>query len=238
MDVVYEHEGATWLRTTKFGDQKDRVMVRSSGLPTYFLPDVAYHMTKWTRGFERVINVQGSDHHGTVDRVRAGVQALGLPKGYPEYVLHQMVRVVREGREVKFSKRIGGNTTLRELYDEVGTDVTRYFFQMRKPDAQMVFDLDAALDYSEKNPLYKIQYAHARMHSIFAKAQLIPEDAWYHAGNPSRNPELAVLVKNPKVRSARLILARSLQIVLQNGLTILGINAPKRMRQDIDNHDI
>lgn len=290
-NVVYEYEGATWLRTTEFGDQKDRVMVRSNGLPTYFLPDVAYHMHKWTRGFERVINVQGSDHHGTVDRVRAGLQALGLPKGYPEYVLHQMVRVVREGREVKFSKRIGGNTTLRELYDEVGTDVTRYFFQMRKPDAQMVFDLDAALDYSEKNPLYKIQYAHARMHSIFAKAGLIPEEvqpgsadlslltedherrlmnelrdfpdaivraaencaphiiceylehtagvanSWYHAGNPSRNPGLAVLVENHEIRNARLILARSLQIVLRNGLTILGISAPRQMRQDIDNTD-
>ncbi len=282
---VYEHEGAIWLKSTAFGDQKDRVMIRKNGLPTYFLPDVAYHMHKWTRGYERVINVQGSDHHGTVDRVRSGLQALGLPKGYPEYVLHQMVRVVRDGSEVKFSKRAGTSTTLRELYTEVGTDVTRYFFQMRKPDAQMVFDLDAALDYSDKNPMYKIQYAHARMHSIFAKAQVIPEEiesgsadlalltedyerqlinqlrdfpnvlsraaekcaphimceyleqtagaanTWYHAGNPSRNPSLAVLIDDPKIRGARLILARSLQIVLQNGLTILGITAPERMMQ-------
>ena len=282
---VYEHEGAIWLKSTAFGDQKDRVMIRKNGLPTYFLPDVAYHMHKWTRGYERVINVQGSDHHGTVDRVRSGLQALGLPKGYPEYVLHQMVRVVRDGSEVKFSKRAGTSTTLRELYTEVGTDVTRYFFQMRKPDAQMVFDLDAALDYSDKNPMYKIQYAHARMHSIFAKAQVIPEEiesgsadltlltedyerqlinqlrdfpnvlsraaekcaphimceyleqtagaanTWYHAGNPSRNPSLAVLIDDPKIRGARLILARSLQIVLQNGLTILGITAPEKMMQ-------
>ena len=283
---VYVHEGATWLKTTAFGDQKDRVMVRKNGLPTYFLPDVAYHMHKWTRGYERVINVQGSDHHGTVDRVRSGLQALGLPKGYPEYVLHQMVRVVRDGSEVKFSKRAGTSITLRELYTEVGTDVTRYFFQMRKPDAQMVFDLDAALDYSDKNPMYKIQYAHARMHSIFAKAQVMPEEiesgsadlslltedyerqlinqlrdfpsvltraaencaphivceyleqtastanTWYHAGNPSRNPSLAVLVDDSKIRGARLVLARSLQIVLQNGLAILGITAPKRMMQE------
>ena len=283
---VYVHEGATWLKTTAFGDQKDRVMVRKNGLPTYFLPDVAYHMHKWTRGYERVINVQGSDHHGTVDRVRSGLQALGLPKGYPEYVLHQMVRVVRDGSEVKFSKRAGTSITLRELYTEVGTDVTRYFFQMRKPDAQMVFDLDAALDYSDKNPMYKIQYAHARMHSIFAKAQVMPEEiesgsadlsvltedyerqlinqlrdfpsvltraaencaphivceyleqtastanTWYHAGNPSRNPSLAVLVADSKIRGARLVLARSLQIVLQNGLAILGITAPKRMMQE------
>ena len=283
---VYVHEGATWLKTTAFGDQKDRVMVRKNGLPTYFLPDVAYHMHKWTRGYERVINVQGSDHHGTVDRVRSGLQALGLPKGYPEYVLHQMVRVVRDGSEVKLSKRAGTSITLRELYTEVGTDVTRYFFQMRKPDAQMVFDLDAALDYSDKNPMYKIQYAHARMHSIFAKAQVMPEEiesgsadlslltedyerqlinqlrdfpsvltraaencaphivceyleqtastanTWYHAGNPSRNPSLAVLVDDSKIRGARLVLARSLQIVLQNGLAILGITAPKRMMQE------
>ena len=283
---VYVHEGATWLKTTAFGDQKDRVMVRKNGLPTYFLPDVAYHMHKWTRGYERVINGQGSDHHGTVDRVRSGLQALGLPKGYPEYVLHQMVRVVRDGSEVKFSKRAGTSITLRELYTEVGTDVTRYFFQMRKPDAQMVFDLDAALDYSDKNPMYKIQYAHARMHSIFAKAQVMPEEiesgsadlslltedyerqlinqlrdfpsvltraaenraphivceyleqtastanTWYHAGNPSRNPSLAVLVDDSKIRGARLVLARSLQIVLQNGLAILGITAPKRMMQE------
>ena len=283
---VYVHEGATWLKTTAFSDQKDRVMVRKNGLPTYFLPDVAYHMHKWTRGYERVINVQGSDHHGTVDRVRSGLQALGLPKGYPEYVLHQMVRVVRDGSEVKFSKRAGTSITLRELYTEVSTDVTRYFFQMRKPDAQMVFDLDAALDYSDKNPMYKIQYAHARMHSIFAKAQVMPEEiesgsadlslltedyerqlinqlrdfpsvltraaencaphivceyleqtastanSWYHAGNPSRNPSLAVLVDDSKIRGARLVLARSLQIVLQNGLGILGITAPKRMTQE------
>ena len=283
---VYVHEGATWLKTTAFADQKDRVMVRKNGLPTYFLPDVAYHMHKWTRGYERVINVQGSDHHGTVDRVRSGLQALGLPKGYPEYVLHQMVRVVRDGSEVKLSKRAGTSITLRELYTEVGTDVTRYFFQMRKPDAQMVFDLDAALDYSDKNPMYKIQYAHARMHSIFAKAQVMPEEiksgsanlslltedyerqlinqlrdfpnvlaraaencaphivceyleqtagtanTWYHAGNPSRNPSLAVLVDDSKIRGARLVLARSLQIVLQNGLAILGITAPKRMMQE------
>lgn len=284
---VYEREGATWLETTKFGDQKDRVMVRKNGLPTYFLPDVAYHMHKWARGFQRVINVQGSDHHGTVERVRGGLQALGLPAGYPEYVLHQMVRVVREGKEVKFSKRAGENTTLRELYRDVGVDVTRYFFQMRKPDAQMIFDLGAALDHSDKNPVYKIQYAHARMSSIFAKAQIVPEkieagsadlstltedherqlinqlgsfpdvleraaensaphivcdyleqtagaaNAWYHAGNPSRNPDLAVLVDDLTLRSARLILARALQVVLRNGLTVLGIAAPTRMSQAI-----
>ncbi len=285
--LVYEHEGATWLKTTEFGDQKDRVMVRSNGAPTYFLPDVAYHMHKWQRGFHRVINVQGSDHHGTVDRVRGGTRALGLPEGFPEYVLHQMVRVTRDGQDVKLGKRAGSALSLRELYDEVGVDVTRYFFQMRKPDAQLLFDVDEALDQSDKNPVYKIQYAHARMCSIFAKAGIEAEsievgaadlsvlghelerelvknlgeftetiersarqtsphvlceyleqtagstNGWYHAGNPSRNPELAVLVADPEIRQARLVLARAVQIVLRNGLAVLGISAPPRMDRAI-----
>jgi arginyl-tRNA synthetase len=170
--LVFEEGGAVWLRTTKYGDDKDRVMVKSTGQPTYFLPDVAYHLTKWERGFHRAVNVQGSDHHGTIARVRAGLQALGIPAGYPEYVLHQMVRVVRGGREVRFSKRAGDYVTFRELYAEVGVDVARYFFLMRRAEAQLVFDLDLALDQSEKNPVYKVQYAHARMHAIFRRAGL------------------------------------------------------------------
>jgi arginyl-tRNA synthetase len=173
--LVYEEGGALWLRTTHFGDDKDRVMVKSSGHPTYFLPDVAYHLTKWERGFQRVINVQGADHHGTVARVRAGLQALGLPEGYPEYVLHQMVLAMRGGREVKFSKRAGDSVSLRELFDEVGVDVARYFFLMRRAEAQLTFDIDLALDHSEKNPVYKVQYAHARMAAIFRRAGV--EDA-------------------------------------------------------------
>lgn len=171
---VYEKDGAVWLRTTEFGDDKDRVMVKSSGFPTYFLPDVAYHVDKWERGFRRAINVQGSDHHGTVSRVRAGLRALGLPAGYPEYVLHQMVLVMRGGQEVKFSKRAGDYVTMRELYDEVGVDVARYFFLMRRAEAQLTFDLDLALDQSDKNPVYKIQYAHARLSSIFRRAEVDP----------------------------------------------------------------
>jgi len=168
--LVYEKDGALWLETTRFGDDKDRVMVKSSGHPTYFLPDVAYHMAKWERGFHRAINVQGADHHGTTARVRAGLQALGLPAGYPEYVLHQMVLVIRAGVEVKFSKRSGDYVSLRELYDEVGVDVTRYFFLMRRAEAQLTFDLDLAREQSDKNPVYKVQYAHARMSSIFRRA--------------------------------------------------------------------
>jgi arginyl-tRNA synthetase len=167
---VYEKDGAVWMRTTEFGDDKDRVMVKSTGHPTYFLPDVAYHLGKWERGFHRVVNVQGSDHHGTVARVRAGLRALGLPEGYPEYVLHQMVLAVRGGQEVKFSKRAGSYVTLRELYEEVGVDVTRYFFLMRRAEAQLTFDIDLALEQSDKNPVYKVQYAHARMSSIFRRA--------------------------------------------------------------------
>ncbi len=161
--LTYRKDGACWLRTTRFGDQKDRVMVKSDGSPTYFLPDVAYHMTKWERGFRRVVNVQGADHHSTVSRVRAGLQALGRPAGYPEYVLHQMVTVERDGEEIRFSKRAGSYTTLAELVAEVGVSVARYFFLMRRPEAHLVFDLDLALDQSDKNPVYKVQYAHARL---------------------------------------------------------------------------
>ncbi len=161
--LTYRSEGAAWLRTSRFGDQKDRVMVKGDGSPTYFLPDVAYHMTKWERGFHDVINVQGADHHSTVDRVRAGLQALGRPAGYPEYVLHQMVTVERGGEEVRFSKRAGSYTTLAELVAEVGADVARYFFLMRRPEARLAFDLDLALDQSDRNPVYKVQYAHARL---------------------------------------------------------------------------
>lgn len=168
--LAYEKDGALWLETTRFGDDKDRVMVKSSGQPTYFLPDVAYHMTKWERGYHRAIDVQGADHHGTTARVRAGLQALGLPAGYPEYVLHQMVLVTRDGVEVKFSKRAGDYVSLRELYDEVGVDVTRYFFLMRRAEAQLTFDVDLAREQSDKNPVYKVQYAHARMSSIFRRA--------------------------------------------------------------------
>ncbi|MBA2689897.1 MAG: arginine--tRNA ligase [Burkholderiales bacterium] len=165
---TYEKDGALWLKTTDFGDDKDRVMRKSDGSYTYFVPDVAYHVTKWQRGYQRVINEQGSDHHSTVTRVRAGLQALklGIPPGYPEYVLHQMVTVMRGGEEVKISKRAGGYVTLRELIDEVGRDATRYFFVMRKSDTHLVFDIDLARSQSEDNPVYYIQYAHARICSV------------------------------------------------------------------------
>ncbi|MEW5926909.1 MAG: arginine--tRNA ligase [Gemmatimonadota bacterium] len=281
--LAYEKDGALWLRTTEFGDDKDRVMVKGTGHPTYFLPDVAYHVTKWERGFRRAINVQGSDHHGTVARVRAGLQALGLPAGYPEYVLHQMVLVMRGGQEVKFSKRAGDYVTLRDLYGEAGVDVTRYFFLMRRPESQLTFDLDLALEQSDRNPVYKVQYAHARMASIFRRAEVegasisagwadlallahpaeidlvklllrFPEtleaaaeghaphavtefleevagavNSWYHAGN--RDPQLRVVGVPEELSRARLVLARAIQVVLRNGLAVLGIGAPERMER-------
>ncbi len=173
----YEQDGALWLRTTDFGDDKDRVMRKRDGGFTYFLPDVAYHLNKWQRGFERVINEQGADHHSTVTRVRAGLQALGegIPEGWPDYVLHQMVNVMREGEEVKLSKRAGSYLTLRELIDEVGRDATRYFLAARAPSSQLTFDIDLALSQSTDNPVYYIQYAHARTCSVMRK---LAEQGW------------------------------------------------------------
>jgi len=165
---TYEEGGALWLRTTDFGDDKDRVMRKSDGTYTYFVPDVAYHRSKWLRGYERAITELGSDHHGSLARVKAGLQALdaGIPKGWPEYVLHQMVTVMRGGEEVKLSKRAGSYVTLRDLIEEVGRDATRYFLIARKADSQLVFDIDLALTKNSENPVYYIQYAHARVCSV------------------------------------------------------------------------
>ena len=173
---TFEDDGAVYLRTTAFGDDKDRVMRKRDGTFTYFVPDVAYHVTKFERGFTRAINVQGADHHGTTARVRAGLQALGrgIPAGYPEYVLHQMVTVMRGGEEVKISKRAGSYVTVRDLIDEVGRDAVRYFFLMRKGDSQLVFDVDLARAQSEENPVYYIQMAHARLSGIFRVGDIDP----------------------------------------------------------------
>jgi arginyl-tRNA synthetase len=165
---TYEQDDALWLRTTDFGDDKDRVMRKTDGGYTYFVPDVAYHLDKWQRGFERVINEQGADHHSTITRVRAGLQALdiGIPQAWPDYVLHQMVTVMRGGEEVKLSKRAGSYVTLRELIEEAGCDATRYFLAARRADSQLVFDIDLARAQTNDNPVYYIQYAHARICSV------------------------------------------------------------------------
>ncbi|MBM3405956.1 MAG: arginine--tRNA ligase [Betaproteobacteria bacterium] len=188
--VTFEHEGALWLRSTQFGDDKDRVMRKSEGGYTYFVPDVAYHVTKWQRGFNRAVNIQGSDHHGTIARVRAGLQALalGIPQGYPQYVLHKMVTVMRGGQEVKISKRAGSYVTLRDLItwsgehgaagntaeqseaERRGRDAVRFFLVSRKADSEFVFDIDLALSQSDENPVYYVQYAHARICSVLEQA--------------------------------------------------------------------
>ena len=162
---TYEKDGALWLKSTDYGDDKDRVMRKSDGSYTYFVPDVAYHVTKWQRGFTRAITELGADHHGSLARMHAGLQAMdmGVPAGYPDYVLHQMITVMRSGVEVKISKRAGSYVTLRDLIDEVGRDATRYFFVMRKADSQLTFDIDLAMSRSEDNPVYYVQYAHARI---------------------------------------------------------------------------
>ncbi len=278
--ATYEEDGALFLRTTAYGDDKDRVMRRSAakgGTYTYFVPDVAYHVTKWQRGFPRAINVQGSDHHGTTARVRAGLQAMamGIPPGYPEYVLHQMVTVTRDGEEVKISKRAGSYVTVRDLIDWVGRDGVRYFYLQRKGDSHLVFDVDLARSQSEENPIYRIQMAHARMSGIFRQAGVDPTSTDWSAvdfaplAEPAEQELINALADFPRVVSqaaealephrvasylletaglahgwyhkhhvlgqeaplmtARLALARATQIVLRNGLTILGISAPERM---------
>jgi len=179
---TYEQDGALWLRSTDFGDDKDRVMRKSDGTYTYFVPDVAYHLAKWERGFSKVVNIQGTDHHGTIARVRAGLQAvsrhtsLGIPEGYPDYVLHTMVRVMRGGQEVKISKRSGSYVTLRDLIDWTSKDAVRFFLLSRKPDTEYVFDVDLALAQNNDNPVYYVQYAHARICSVLQREGLLGKD--------------------------------------------------------------
>jgi len=166
---TYEQDGALWLRTTDYGDDKDRVMKKSDGTYTYFVPDVAYHTAKWERGYERAINIQGTDHHGTIARVRAGLQAanVGIPEGYPDYLLHTMVRVMRGGEEVKISKRAGSYVTLRDLIEWTSKDAVRFFLLSRKADTEYIFDVDLAVAKNTDNPVYYVQYAHARICRVF-----------------------------------------------------------------------
>ena len=206
---TYELDDALWLRTTDFGDDKDRVMRKREGGYTYFVPDVAYHLNKWERGFERVINEQGADHHSTITRVRAGLQGLdkNIPDGWPDYVLHQMVTVMRDGEEVKLSKRAGSYVTLRDLIDEVGRDATRFFLTARAATSQLTFDIDLALSKSNENPVYYIQYAHARICSVQRKAAeqfdtWTPKSGLAHLDKLNQDEEQAlalVLSKYPEV---------------------------------------
>ncbi len=193
----FEKDGALWLRTTEYGDDKDRVVRKSDGTYTYFVPDVAYHLTKWRRGFRKVINIQGTDHMGTTARVRAGLQALdaGIPAGYPDYVMHSMVRVMRGGEEVKISKRAGSYVTLRDLLDWVGRDAVRFFLLSRRADADFVFDVDLARAQTDENPVYYVQYAHARVCSVFSKTD----------GRDFANAQLSLLTNERELALAQRI---------------------------------
>jgi arginyl-tRNA synthetase len=202
---TYERDGALWLKSTDYGDDKDRVMRKSDGTYTYFVPDVAYHISKWERGFSKVINVQGSDHHGTVARVRAGLQAagVGIPSGYPDYVLYKMITVMRGGEEVKISKRAGSYVTLRDLIEWTSRDAVRFFLISRKSDTEFVFDIDLALKRNDENPVFYVQYAHARICSVLALwASERAADA-----RPASEAELALLTA-PSETALMLVLAR------------------------------
>ncbi len=200
---TYEQDGALWLRTTDFGDDKDRVMRKSDGTYTYFLPDVAYHTQKFQRGYGRAVNIQGTDHHGTIARVRAGLQAVGvgIPQGYPDYVLHTMVRVVKGGEEVKISKRAGSYVTLRDLIEWTSRDAVRFFLLSRKPDTEYTFDVDLAVAQNNDNPVYYVQYAHARICSVLRGWR---ED--YDVGR-LRDVDLSPL-QGPQAQALMLLLAR------------------------------
>ncbi|MGH6637821.1 MAG: arginine--tRNA ligase [Polaromonas sp.] len=201
---TYEEDGALWLKSTDYGDDKDRVMKKSDGSYTYFVPDVAYHLAKWERGYSKAINIQGMDHHGTIARVRAGLQAVnaGIPRGYPDYVLHTMVRVVRHGEEVKISKRAGSYVTLRDLIEWTSADAVRFFLLSRKPDTEYIFDIDLALAKNNENPVYYVQYAHARICSILT--------TWAAQGgdeNSLKQVDLSAL-DSPQAQSLMLLLAK------------------------------
>ncbi|MFM7697800.1 MAG: arginine--tRNA ligase, partial [Limnohabitans sp.] len=213
---TYEKDGALWLRSTEFGDDKDRVMRKSDGSCTYFVPDVAYHLAKWQRGFTKVINIQGTDHHGTIARVRAGVQAasqhqgLNIPQGYPDYLLHTMVRVVRGGEEVKISKRAGSYVTLRDLIDWTSKDAVRFFLLSRKADTEYVFDVDLARAKNNENPVYYVQYAHARICSVIAKLSLP------HSANDqgTTTPDFNTFLQQADLTSLDSAAAQSLMMLL------------------------
>ncbi len=198
---TYEQDGALWLKSTDYGDDKDRVMRKGDGTYTYFVPDVAYHITKWERGFTKVVNIQGTDHHGTIARVRAGLQAagVGIPPGYPDYVLHTMVRVMRGGQEVKISKRAGSYGTRRDLIEWTSKDAVRFFLLSRKPDTEYVFDVDLALAQNNDNPVYYVQYAHARICSVLA--------AWGGEVASLKDADLSAL-ESPAAQALMLALAR------------------------------
>ncbi|MBY0467431.1 MAG: arginine--tRNA ligase [Burkholderiaceae bacterium] len=198
---TYELDGALWLRSTDYGDDKDRVMKKGDGTYTYFVPDVAYHIAKWERGFHTVVNIQGTDHHGTISRVRAGLQGVdeSIPADYPDYVLHTMVRVMTGGEEVKISMRAGSYVTLRDLIDWTSADAVRFFLLSRRPDTEYTFDVDLAVAENNDNPVYYVQYAHARICSVLA--------SWGGDAATLHHSDLSAL-ESPAAQTLMLLLAK------------------------------
>lgn len=276
-DEVYEQDGATWFRSSAYGDDKDRVLVKQDGSYTYLLPDIAYHKDKLDRGFDQLVDLFGADHHGYIPRMEAAIQALGYPKEKLTFQIGQNVNLMRSGERVKMSKRTGNAVTMRELWEEVGLDATRYFFAMRSGDTHLDFDMDLAEQESNENPVYYVQYAHARISSLFKQAedkgvayvkdegaqlQLIDSDKAYEllkkigefpsvvagaADNYAQhripnylhelastfhsyyNAERIVDADHPELTHVRLALVKAAQIVLRNGMTLIGVHAPEQM---------
>ncbi|MFB4161606.1 arginine--tRNA ligase [Geomicrobium sp. JSM 1781026] len=276
-DEVYEQDGATWFRSSAYGDDKDRVLVKQDGSYTYLLPDIAYHKDKLDRGFDQLVDLFGADHHGYIPRMEAAIQALGYPKEKLTFQIGQNVNLMRSGERVKMSKRTGNAVTMRELWEEVGLDATRYFFAMRSGDTHLDFDMDLAEQESNENPVYYVQYAHARISSLFKQAedkgvayvgdegvqlQLIDSDKAYEllkkigefpgvvagaADNYAQhripnylhelastfhsyyNAERIVDADHPELTHVRLALVKAAQIVLRNGMTLIGVHAPEKM---------
>ncbi len=272
---VYDKDGAVWFRSTDFGDDKDRVLVKSDGSYTYLTPDIAYHLNKFQRGFDQVINIWGADHHGYIPRMKAAIQALGYNAGQLHVIINQMVNLYQGGELVKMSKRTGKAVTIRELMEEVGTDATRYFFVMRSPDAHLDFDMDLAVSRSNENPVFYVQYAHARICSILRQAEeeqisFVRERVDFSKLQSEKETDLLqklgefpaevaaaaeqyavhrvvryifelaslfhsfynaerVLTEDEGLTQARLALILAVQVVLQNGLKLIGVSAPERM---------
>jgi arginyl-tRNA synthetase len=242
---TYEKEGALWLKSTDYGDDKDRVMKKGDGSFTYFVPDVAYHISKWERGFTKVVNIQGTDHHGTIARVRAGLQAanVGIPQGYPDYVLHTMVRVVKGGEEVKISKRAGSYVTLRDLIEWTSKDAVRFFLLSRKPDTEYTFDVDLAVQKNNDNPVYYVQYAHARICSVLLRASGVEESALDDLANIGGPPveKLRANVIKDFVASLRDVDLSPLESPQALGLMLLLAKYPDMLTaaaQDFSPHDV
>jgi arginyl-tRNA synthetase len=248
----YEKDGALWIKTVALGDDKDRVVRKNDGDYTYFASDIAYHLDKWKRGFSKAINIWGADHHGYVQRIKAALKANGLDEDWLSVLLIQLVKLWKGGEEIKMSKRAGHYVTLKELVEEVGVDAVRFVFLTKNHDSPLDFDIDLVKKHDSENPVYYVQYAHARICSIFRKAEsegvslpkicktFEPHRLTYYLTElassfhryfnlGTKNPEHRIVCQDKALSQARLFLAEAVRIVLYNGLKLLGITAPERM---------